>query len=73
MDSDALLVLGLVLAWLGIPAMFSAYADRRSPITAVAMLLFGGALVAWAALSNPGGYQLAQLPEVFFGVIGRFF
>ena len=42
MDTDLLLVAGLVLAWLGVPAFFSAYAHRRSPVMAAALLVLGG-------------------------------
>ncbi|ABF65247.1 hypothetical protein TM1040_2515 [Ruegeria sp. TM1040] len=72
MDTDLLLVTGLILAWLGVPAFFAAYAHRRSPITAAAMLILGGGCIAWAVLNHPGGYSLADVPDVFFRVIGRF-
>ncbi|PRZ46913.1 hypothetical protein [Tritonibacter scottomollicae] len=71
MDADAVLVIGLVLAWLGVPAAVSAYAHRRSPVMAVALLLSGGGCVAWAALTHPDGYRLTDVPDVFFRVIGQ--
>ena len=72
MDTDSVLVVGLVLTWLGVPTFFSAYAHRRSPVTAAAMIVLGGACLAWAVLSHPQGYQLSEVPDVFFRVLGRF-
>ncbi len=72
MDTDLLLVLGLVLAWLGVPAFFAAFAHRRSPFTAAAMLVLGGGCIAWAYMQNPGGYSLSDVPHVIFSVIGRY-
>ncbi|NIZ15406.1 hypothetical protein [Phaeobacter sp. HF9A] len=72
MATDEILVIGLVLAWLGVPAFVSAYANRRSPLTAMLMLLLGGGCIAWAALTRPGGYVLSEVPEVFFRVLGQF-
>ena len=72
MDTDLLLVLGLVMAWLGVPAFFAAFANRRSPFTAAAMIVLGGGCIAWAFLQHPGGYELGDVPDVIFRVIGRF-
>jgi len=71
MHSDAVLVIGLVLAWLGIPAFFAAYAHRRSPLTAMSLLVVGGGCIAWAALTHPGGYAFAEVPDVIFRVLGQ--
>ncbi|KUP93318.1 hypothetical protein [Tritonibacter horizontis] len=71
MDTDAVLVIGLVLAWIGIPSFFSAYANRRSPLAAVFMLVGGGACIVWAVMVHPEGYAVSEVPDVFFRVIGR--
>ena len=53
MDTDLLLVAGLVLAWLGVPAFFSAYAHRRSPVMAAALLVLGGGLHCMGSAHQP--------------------
>ena len=71
MDTDVILVVGLALAWLGVPLFFSAYAKRRSPLAAVLMLVLGGGCIAWATMTHPEGYALSEVPDVFFTVIAR--
>lgn len=72
MDSDLALILGLILIALSIPSILSAISDRRSPRIPAVLLLVGGGLATYAVSSHPGGYQLEQIPEVFFSVLGRF-
>ena len=72
-ESDYLLGAGFVLAWLGLPALVSAYANRHRPHFALALILIGGGCIAYAAYSGEGGYDMAELPVVFFRVIGQLF
>jgi len=71
MDTDLVLVLGLILMCLAIPAGFSSFSDRR-PLTAplITMVIAAG-MIAAAVLVHPEGYAIAQVPEVFFGVLAR--
>ncbi|TNJ43368.1 hypothetical protein [Phaeobacter sp. B1627] len=71
MDTDAVLVIGLVLIWLGIPSFFSAYASRRSPLAAALMFALGAGCLVWAVMAHPGGYAFYDVPDVFFRVIAR--
>ncbi len=70
-DSDLMLVLGIVIAAFAIPAVISAFSDSRPPRAAAIAVLVGGGLVLLAALSNPGGYSFGQIPEVFARVLAR--
>lgn len=72
MDSDLALVLGLVLALLAVPSMVSAFSDRRAPRASAIALAIAGGLIVYAAAVHPGGYSLADVPRVFFEVLGRF-
>ncbi len=72
MDFDLILVIGLIITILAIPAMFSAAVDGRPPRGAAIMILLGGGLVVIALSQHPAGYQIAELPEVVMRVIGRY-
>ncbi|EDZ41155.1 MAG: hypothetical protein P8P65_01885 [Planktotalea sp.] len=68
MNPDLALVLGVVIAGFSIPAIVSAFSDSRAPRAASLMVLLGGALIAWALTTKPGGYTLEQIPDVFIKV-----
>ncbi len=72
MDPDYLLVLGLVVGAFSVPSILSALSDRRAPRASAITILIAGGLVLLAVQSKPGGYQLDQIPDVFFRVIGDF-
>ena len=72
MDPDLMLVVGLVLAVLTIPSMLSAYAESRPPRAAAIVALIAGVLIAVALTSKADGYRIAEIPDVFFRVIGRY-
>ena len=72
MDSDLALVIGLVLAALTVPSILSALSDKRAPRASAITILIAGGLIVFAVQDKPGGYQLAQLPDVFVNVIARY-
>ncbi len=72
MDMDLIFVVGLVLAALSVPAIMSAISDGRAPRAPIMIILISGAMILYAAYSHPSGYALADIPDVFFGVIGRY-
>jgi hypothetical protein len=72
MDTDLLLILGLCLSALAIPAVLSAISDSHPPRAAAIAFLLGGGMVVYALMQNPGGYTIAEIPNVFFTVIGRY-
>ncbi|MEM7319570.1 MAG: hypothetical protein AAF408_11185 [Pseudomonadota bacterium] len=71
MEPDTALILGLILAVLSVPAMVSAYSDRRPPRAPILILLIAATLVVYAVLTHPGGYRLADIPDVFYAVVAR--
>ena len=72
MDTDLLLVAGLVLAWLGVPAFFSAYAHRRSPVMAAALRVLGGAALHGQCSPTPEGIASLRCRMYFSGFWGAF-
>ena len=72
MDPDLALVLGIVIGAFSIPSILSAASDRRAPRASMLTLLIGGGLILFAVQGNPGGYALADVPNVFVRVVGQF-
>jgi hypothetical protein len=71
MDTDIALIAGLILLLLSIPSMLSAYSMDRAPRASMLTLLIAGGLIIFAVQTKPGGYQLADVPDVFFSVVAR--
>lgn len=72
MDTDLFLVLGIVVCALAIPSLLSAWVEGRVPRAGSIMLLIGGVLVVVALSQRARGYTFAEIPDVFFSVIGRY-
>ncbi|MBE1285618.1 MAG: hypothetical protein GJ676_20065 [Rhodobacteraceae bacterium] len=72
MDPDLALVVGIVIAGFAIPSVMSALSDRRAPRASMVTILIAGGLVLYATATKPGGYEIAEVPDVFFEVLGRF-
>lgn len=71
MDTDLILVIGMVLSVLAIPSLLSAFAESRAPRAGAIMVLIGGVLIVVALTKHPSGYTFAQLPDVVAGVVAR--
>jgi len=72
MDTDLFLVIGITICALSIPSLLSAFVEGRAPRFG-AVLVFAGVVMIVVALSNHGrGYSFAEIPDVFFRVIGRY-
>ncbi len=72
MDPDILLIVGIVLAILSVPAMLSAISEGRAPRVATFTAIAAGCLVIWAIQTQPGGYTFGEIPEVFVRVVAKF-
>jgi formate-dependent nitrite reductase membrane component NrfD len=72
MDPDLFLVIGLVIGVLSIPSLLSAFAENRAPRIGSIMALVAGVLVVVAVQKKAGGYQIADIPNVFYSVIGQY-
>ncbi len=73
MDPDLSLIIGLGLCGLSVPALLSAISDTRAPRGGGVSLLIGSALIAYAMMQSPTGYQLEDLPNVLKSVMNRYF
>jgi hypothetical protein len=72
MDTDLLLVIGIIACALSIPSLLAAWVDGRVPRAGSIMVLIGGVLVVVALTQHARAYTFAELPNVFFAVIGRY-
>ena len=72
MDTDLVLVVGMIIFALAVPSLLSAWVEGRVPRAGSVMVLIGGVLVVVALSQRPRGYTFSEIPDVFFGVIGRY-
>lgn len=72
MDPDTFLVLGLIIAGFSIPSVMSALSDGRAPRASALTILIAGGLILYAIQTQPGGYALQDIPDVFVRVVARY-
>ena len=71
MDTDLILILGLILAALSLVGIMGAISDGRGPRASALTVLIAGGMVLYALTTKPGGYTLQQIPDVFYSVVAR--
>ncbi|MFT6451492.1 MAG: hypothetical protein ACJA06_000976 [Halocynthiibacter sp.] len=71
MTNDVLLIIGIGIGLLAIPAIIGAFSEGRSPRAAAIMVMIGGGLIVLAVSQQPGGYTLNEVPDVFVRVVGH--
>ncbi len=69
MGNDFILVLGLVIGVLAIPAIASAISDRQPPRVAAFAVVVAGAMIIYAIYNQPGGYTINEIPDVITRVV----
>ena len=67
--TDLIMVLGVVVLGLAFPAMVGAFSRGAPPRAAMLALFGGGSMIMYANMSRPGGYSVAEMPELFLKVI----
>lgn len=71
-DPDLMFMIGLIVGGFSIPSIMGAFADGRVPRAAAIAVIVAGGLIVIAIQSKPGGYALADIPDVFVSVVGRY-
>jgi hypothetical protein len=71
MNSDILLVGGLIVGALAIPALLNAWVEGHVPRAGSIMVMISTGLIVLALYQKPSGYKVEEVPEVFFRVLGR--
>ncbi|SFR33235.1 hypothetical protein [Litoreibacter janthinus] len=72
MDYDLILVIGIVIGVLTVPAILSAFLDGSAPRVATIAAVMSGGMIVFAVYSAPGGYSISDLPDVFTKVVAGF-
>jgi hypothetical protein len=71
-DTDLVLVIGLVVAALTFPAIVSAFSRGSPPRGAAVAAAIGGAMIVVAVTQNPAGYKLSDVPQIVARVVDRY-
>ena len=72
MDTDLILVIGVLLGVFAVPSIVSTFSEGRAPRVAAVALVAGGALILYAVMTHPDGYTLGDVPGAFVRVVARF-
>lgn len=73
MDSDLLLVGGMILAISSVVALISAFSSDRPIRAAVALATVGATMMLIAYASKPEGYRPDEIPTVVLRVVADIF
>lgn len=65
---DLILVVGLIVLALAFPAAVGAFSRGDPPRAAMLAIFAGGCMALYANSSRPGGYSVAELPDVVIRV-----
>jgi Na+/proline symporter len=71
MNSDIMLVVGIILAVMSLPALIGALSEGEAPRAGAIVAMIATGLITFAIMSKPSGYAIGDIPEVFLRVIGR--
>lgn len=67
--ADLIMVLGAGVLFLAFPAMVGAFSRGAPPRAAMLALFAGGCMIVFANSTRPGGYSLAEMPDLVLRVI----
>lgn len=62
--NELILVLGLVICVLTVPAILHAIKEGIPPRGAAVAILLGGSMVSYAVYTTPGGFAFNELPDI---------
>ena len=66
---DLIMVLGVCVFALAFHAMVGAFSRGAPPRAAMLAIFAGGVMMVYANSMRPGGYSVAEMPQVFIKVI----
>jgi hypothetical protein len=72
MDTDLMMVIGIILGALTLPSFLNGYTEGRAPKAAIIMAIAAAALILLAVMRSPGGYTFDEIVQAFSKVFARF-
>jgi hypothetical protein len=67
--TDLIMCLGVVAIFLAFPAAVGSFSRGAPPRMALLALFLGGGMIVYANSSRPGGYSVAEMPQLFLKVL----
>ncbi len=67
--TDLIAVLGVFVLFLAFPAAVGAFSRGDPPRAAMLAIFGGGAMFVYANSKRPGGYSIAEMPQVLLNVL----
>ncbi len=66
---DLIMVIGVVVLAMAFPTAVGAFSRGAPPRAAMLALFAGGIMILYANSSRPGGYSVAEMPNLFMRVL----
>ena len=66
---DLIMVLGVCIFALAFPAIVNAFSHGNPPRAGILAIFVGGVMMVYANSARPGGYSVAEMPQVFVRVV----
>ena len=67
--TDLIMCLGVIVLFLAFPGFVGAFSRGAPPRMGLLALFVGGGMVVYANASRPGGYPIAEMPDLFLRVL----
>ena len=68
MNTDLVMVLGILILVISFPASVGAFSSGRPPRLAMLCVFVGGGMMLYANSTKIGGYRLDEYPDLFIRV-----
>ncbi len=67
--TDLIMCIGVLVIFLAFPAAVGSFSRGAPPRMAILALAVGGGMIVYANSSRPGGYSVAEMPQLFMKVL----
>lgn len=67
--TDLIMCIGVLALFMAFPAAVGSFSRGAPPTMALLALALGGSMIVYANASRPGGYSVAEMPQLFLKVL----